>query len=456
MIELRGYQQKTIEAARAEFAKGHRRVLVQLPTGGGKTYIAGFMLKAKPKKSFFIVNRIELVEQTLISFELLGLDCGVIASGLPENRKAAVQICSVDTLKARIKHEQFVADFVIWDECRGIAAQGWQKVMAHFGDKTRHLGLDATPVRTDGKSLAQFFDVMVCGLQISELIAMGALVPPKVFGASVKPDLSNAKISMGDYVASDVEDAMMGGGVAGDIVQTYLRIGEGRQGVIFCPTIAYSQFIAQEFTNAGVICEHVDGETNKGVRDRVISDFRQGKIKMLSNVGLFDAGLDVPNIAYICDASPTKSLAKAKQRAGRGARTAQGKVDYIYADHAGNRYEHGFPDDDMVWSLSTTKKKAKGDEAQTKVRDCPECFMSSKAHKKSCEHCGHVFIVEAREVVAVEADMKLCERVRKLDINELRYAISKCKRIKDLKDLELRQGYKKGWAWHTWQEKKQK
>jgi superfamily II DNA or RNA helicase len=452
MISLRPYQQNIIDKARTEFAKGHKRVLVQLPTGGGKTFIAGFMLLNKPKKSFFIVNRIELLEQTLDSFEKIGLNCGVIASGLPELPEAPVQICSVDTLKTRIKHTQYKADFVIWDECRGIAAAGWQKVMAHFGDKTCHLGLDATPIRTDGKSLGQFFDVIVTNLQINDLIAMGALVPPKIFGAAVKPDLSNARISMGDYVASDVEKAM-GGNVAGDIVQTYLRIGEGGQGLVFCPTIAYSQFIAEQFKIANVSCEHLDGETPKALRDQIINQYRLDKIKLLSNVGLFTAGFDVPNVSYVADASPTKSLANYLQRAGRGARPLAGKEYYILADHAGNRYEHGFPDDDREWSLNYGKKKKDG-EVKTKVRDCPECFMSSKAHKKACEHCGFVFPIEKREIIASDATMEECERLPKLRGDDLTEAISLCKTKKDFDDLALRQGYKKGWAYYQWAEMK--
>jgi DNA repair protein RadD len=459
LIEPRPYQVNLIDAVREEFKLGALSVLMQSATGSGKTLVSGWItseITKRGKRVFFICNRIELVEQTLIAFESLGLDCGIIASGLPENRNALVQICSVDTLRSRLKRENYVADVVIWDEARGRGAAGWQAVCDSFGFHCLHIGLDATPIRLDGKPLGNFFEKMVCGLQIRELIEMGALVPPRVFGGAIAPDLSNLKIVRGDYVPEEVAGAMSGAGLVGDIVDTYKRIGENRQGIVFCPNIAYSQFIAGVFQEAGISALHLDGNTTKPDRDAAIRVYRNGDVRLLTNVGLFEAGFDVPAVGYVVDASPTKSLARYLQRAGRGARPAEGKEYYIYADHAGNRFEHGFPHQDREWSLSARKNKAKG-EVKTRTRECPECYMSSPAHKKACEHCDHVFVVEKKEIaLPTPSEMQEFHLLPPVKGHELETLKESCKSYADFLALAMRQGYKKGWAFHCWNERKQK
>ena len=103
MIKPRGYQQDIFDAVRGEMRQ-HKSVLLQLPTGGGKTVIAAYMAEnavAKGGRVFFICHRRELLEQTSRTFSEFGISHGFIAAGLPKNYYSQVQICSIDTLKNR-------------------------------------------------------------------------------------------------------------------------------------------------------------------------------------------------------------------------------------------------------------------------------------------------------------------------------------------------------------------
>jgi len=163
-MKLREYQDRMIFETRQAFREGHRCVLQQLPTGGGKTVQASFMLgtaMSKGHTSFFVVHRRELIEQTVSTFEALNLPFGVIAAGVTPNYLSPIQICSIDTLKRRLGKVQ-KPRFIVWDECHHIGAQGWQNVFNSFPD-TYHVGLSATPVRLDGRGLDSFFTKMVSG-----------------------------------------------------------------------------------------------------------------------------------------------------------------------------------------------------------------------------------------------------------------------------------------------------
>ena len=121
MIQLREYQSDMIGACR-DAMKTHRRVLLQSPTGSGKTATTSYILHGvadKSKTGAFICHRIELIDQTIKTFTDMGIPFGVIAAGYSPNPFQPIQICSIDTLKSRIKKGVGVPNFdlIVVDEC---------------------------------------------------------------------------------------------------------------------------------------------------------------------------------------------------------------------------------------------------------------------------------------------------------------------------------------------------
>lgn len=383
----------------------YRRVLLQSPTGSGKTIMSLIMhsnASQKGKVSFFICHRRELIDQTAGTFRKNGLDFGIIAADYEPDYSKKIQICSIDTLKNRLDKIP-TPDLCVWDECQHIAAAGWARVQAHF-DSAFHIGLSATPERLSGEGLDDYFDYMVLGPPVRWLIDNGFLADYRLFSVP-GCDMSNAATtSEREYKASDAETAIDKPEIIGDIVKTWQKYADGRLTIGFAPTVAMSKKFTQAFCDAGIPAIHLDGNTPKKERRSLLRRFASGEFKVAFNVGLFGEGYDLAansgmdvTIGYVIDAAPTQAVSMWLQRCGRGLRKQDGKS--IIADHAGNALRHGLPCSDRQWSLSSKKRsRAKQDDEPTiTVKQCKKCFCAHKP-APTCPECGYVYPVQERKI----------------------------------------------------------
>lgn len=439
---LRPYQVDLIERTRVSL-RTHDAVMLQLPTGGGKTALGAKMIGSAAEKghrSFFIVHRRELIEQTHETFEKVGIPHGIIAPGEAPKPLERVQICSVDTLKHRL--ETIVPPrFCLWDEAHHTAAAGWKKVKAAF--KAKHVGLSATPERLDGKGLDDTFDDMVLGPSTAWLISNGFLCDFRAF-APASPDLTGVTSRMGDYAKGEASAAMDKPTITGDAIKHYQRLARGKSAVAFCVSVEHSQHVAAEFRNAGVLAWHLDGGTPYGERREAIRAFRNGEIRVLTNVDLFGEGFDLPSLEVSILLRPTKSLSLYLQQVGRCLRPAPGKDRALILDHAGNILQHGMPDDERDWLLKGREKGKKKEAGGSPIRHCPKCFHT---HRPSpvCPECGHVYEGAPREVKRVDGDLT------EVDVVAVRQAKKReqeaARTIKELVDLGTARGYRNPTAW---------
>ena len=445
---LRPYQDDLIAQSRA-LLRRHDSVLLQAPTGAGKTALAAYMLgsaSSRGRHCWFICHRAELVEQTGETFDRVGIPYGYIAAGKPLNPYMPVQICSIDTLKGRIGRYK-LPDLIVWDEAHHTAAAGWRKVK-DANPQAKHVGLSATPERLDGKGLDDLFSAMVPGPSVSWLIEQGFLSRYRAF-APPPPDLSGLHTRMGDFVRSENEAAMDKPTITGDAIAHYLRLARGKSAVAFCVSVKHSQHVAEQFRAAGIVAVHLDGNTPALERRNAVSAFRRGEIKVLTNVDLFGEGFDLPSLEVSILLRPTQSLSLYLQQVGRALRVSEGKEQAIILDHAGNIDRHGLPHDDREWTLEGRKKRKSGAgaEAGPPVRQCPKCYAAHSPAPK-CPECGHVYVVQARAPEVVDAELVEVdlEAARKVRLQEQR----ECQSLGELIDLGKQRSYKKPvhWAAH--------
>lgn len=449
-MKLRPYQEKIINEARIAFRDGHKAVLIQSATGSGKTVTGGTMIGGaaeRGNRSWFIVNRRELLDQTAETFMALGIPFGIIAAGYSPNPMAMVQIASIDTLKNRLDKVR-PPKLIVWDECRSLGAAGWTNVYNAFPD-ARHLGLDATPVRLDGKGLGAYFSHMVQGPKYSELMALGNLVPFDCYAPSA-PDMSGLRRKGNDIDKEQAEAMFDKPSLVGDVVEHYKQLAMGKRGITFAVSVKHSQHLAESYRAAGIPAVHLDGETDSDERKRAVAAFKRGELRQLVNVGLFTAGFDVPGVEVVTSVCPTFSLAKFLQEAGRGSRPADGKESCIYLDHAGNVYRHGLPDQDRDWSLDGVKKsrrkKTEDEEDEIKVKQCEGCFRPFWPPPK-CPHCGHEHKVKAREIEQVDGKLEKISKEQAAAIQAAKKEEQrKARTLEELEAIEAERGYKPGWA----------
>ena len=442
-FNLRPYQQYIILQARHLIRQGARSILIQSPTGSGKTALTAHMLGTSSSKgiqSFFICHRVELIRQSMQTFDAVGIPFGVEAAGFPPDRRQLVQICSIQSLARRLDKVK-TPKLIVWDECTHIASKSWAAVHKHYSDAI-HIGLTATPQRLDGKGLGDWFTHMVQGPSVSELIKQGYLSPYKAYAPSTV-DTSGLHIRMGDYAKDELAKVMDKPTITGDAVSHYKKLAMGKRAIVFCASIDHSHHVVSQFRAAGIPSEHVDGETDRHVRAEAMKRFQQGQTWVISNVDLFSEGVDVPAMEAVIMLRPTASLSLCLQQMGRGLRPSEGKTAIIL-DHVGNLHRHGLPDDDREWTLEGRGKSKQGQSA-TPVRTCPKCFAVVKAAVTKCQYCGYVFEVEGREVEEREGELVEVdpEQLRRERLREQ----GQVKGFDELVALGKKRGYRHAYAW---------
>jgi superfamily II DNA or RNA helicase len=447
MIVLRDYQQRLIDAGRDAYRQGARSVLFCLPTGGGKTVTASTIVHGAAQRRnvvWWLCHRRELVAQASHTFYDLGIPHGTVQAGHVSDPRALVQVGSIQTVANRVD-ELPEPGLIIFDETHHIGAASWDALFHRF-PRARILGLTATPWRLDGQGLGRWFDTMVSGPTVAELIEAGSLSPYRYFAPS-KPDLAGVGVTGGDYQRGALANAMARPQIVGDAIGHYNRLCAGNRAVAFAAGVENSRQIAAQFNAAGIQAEHVDGAMTAEMRDAAVARFKAGQTLVLSNADLFGEGFDVPAIEAAILLRPTKSLSLHLQQCGRALRPIEGKTAIIL-DHAGNVEQHGLPDDEREWSLDDREKRRKGEAAEVTTRQCAECFFVYRP-APACPACGHVPVVKAREIEVVEGTLA---EVTKVEPRAKFKEQGKANDLESLIRLGRDRGYKNPefWARKVW------
>lgn len=403
MIILREYQIDLIEKARERMKAGVKSLIITAPTGSGKTCLTAYMLAEAERRrlrSLFLVHRRELIKQSVDTMLEFGITPGVIAAEEPEHPERLVQVASVQTLVRRlIKYPK--PKLIVTDEAHHSAASTWRKIIRTYND-AYHIGLTATPARHDGRPLGEFYDEIISGPSVTDLIAQNYLCPFKVY---IPPqiDLTGVHTRMGDYDRHELELVSNKAVITGSAINEYKKHADGQRAVIFCVTIKHSQDVCAQFNSVGIVTEHVDGETPKNKRDAAVERFRNGETKVLTNVDLFGEGFDLPAMQAVFLLRPTKSLVLHRQQLGRVLRPYPGKTNAIILDHAGNIQRLGLPDEEIEWTLLGRVKR--DTKREKPIRMCPECFAANSINALQCSECGYKFPAKERKIAQAPGEL---------------------------------------------------
>jgi superfamily II DNA or RNA helicase len=233
-MELRDYQQQTIDQLRQALQAGKKRPVVQAPTGAGKTIIAAAivnMARKRGKKVIFAVPFLSLINQTVERFFQNSIfEVGVMQGdhGMT-NPNMPVQVCSVQTLARRNIPK---ADLVIVDECHNMFKLYDQWMNDPDWKDVPFIGLTATPWAKGMGKAGRWDDLIVC-TTTADLIAKKTLSDFRVF-APAHPDLSGVQIVAGDYKIDQLASVMDRATLVADIIKTWLQRANGRPTVAFC------------------------------------------------------------------------------------------------------------------------------------------------------------------------------------------------------------------------------
>jgi len=442
---LRPYQESVIDDTR-EALRRHHSVLMQGPTGMGKTAITVFMMgraAAQGKRAYFLVHQNELLSQTSKALWRQQLEHGMIASGKARSTLPA-QVASVQTLVRRMDQYK-EPDLLIIDEAHRAAAKTYQTIIERWPN-ARVIGLTATPQRTDGKPLDVMFDTLVLGPTIRELMDAGYLCDYEIYAPPIGIDVSTVKRKMGDFDSKELEAVVDKKSITGDAVAHYKTHARGKRCVVMCVSIKHAEHVAEQYQAAGVSSGVIEGTMTGQQRDKMLADFAAGRLMVICNVQLLVEGVDIPAIEVVQWLRPTQSLVVWMQGNGRGLRPADNKAGLIIFDHVGNCLRHGLPDDDREWSLEGKekgKKKAASDEV--KIKQCGSCYAVFRPGPQTCPHCGAPVAGQQRELEVVDGEL---QKVDKLAIRKQQKKEQGAARtLEDLVALGMRRGMAKASQW---------
>ena len=401
MVELRPYQRDLLGETEESLSAPNARVMMQLPTGGGKTHIAAALLSERLKdgrKAAWLTHRRELAGQTEGMLRQAGIpatpnirwspgiEAPTIANGVVI---LMAQTVSRRTAKTNVWDVYDSNDILIIDEAHHAAADGWARAIDQWPGLV--LGMTATPWRLSQKEgFDHLFDGLVCGPQVAALQADGWLCRARVSSPPEGERILGGQVTLtGDYSEPGIELANEDSEVwTAGALRFWQKHGENRQTVVYAVSVRHARNLADVFNDVGIPTGVLLGDTPNTERDDLIERFKSGSLKVLVNVAVATEGFDLPDAACIVLTRPTMSLSLYLQMVGRGLRPKPDGCDCVVLDMAGNSFRHGLPEEDREWSL---KPRGASPDGEHPVVHCPVCEAVSPAASHYCGNCGEPF-----------------------------------------------------------------
>lgn len=452
---LRDYQKTIIESCRDAFKNGFHRLCCVLPCGAGKTAIFCYLaylntLKKPNNRVLILLHRKELLKQTMEAFQAFQISTDHIRIAMIQSFK--------NTLKTGVRHYSLI----VVDECHHATSNSFKAVLSAYSGVPL-IGFTATPARLDGKPLGEIFDRLIIGVNYDYLIKNNYLVDYNYFSPDLNFNFSEWKLKSGDFNTADNASHLDKKAIYGNILK-YIDLS--KKTIIYSPTVDYSKKLEVQINDyfKSSVAKEFNGTTPQLLRDKIIDDFKNDKIKILINVDLIGEGFNVPSCDCVFFLRATQSLTLYIQQAGRALRSDPNNPNKRASifDFVGNIYRFGFPDAPRVWSLSSALKNSHKHETvhdSLIIKTCPNClrsFMPSQMlPNRLCPFCNATIPLNIREIQV--KDKKELALIKKSQLIENRRERGRCRTFQQLKKLGEKKGYKHPaqWAFYVLKNRKQ-
>lgn len=349
------HQREILEKLHVErYRHGRWRNLVVAATGTGKTVIAALDYRrlcvdfGRQLSLLFVAHRREILHQSRGTFGHIMRD-GSFGELLVEGHQPqeGQQIfASVQSLANISLHElrSDAFDVVIVDEFHRAAAPTYLRLLNHLRPELL-LGLTATPERTDGQSVLEWFDGrFAVELRLWDALERGLLSPFHYFGVHDQTNLSHLRWVRGQYDSGELENLYTADDAR--LIHILAALQEKvsdihkMRALGFCVGVKHAEYMARKFNKAGIPAAFVTGATPAEERDAALRRLRNREINALFAVDIFNEGVDVPEIDTVLFLRPTESATIFLQQLGRGLRRTATKECLTVLDFIGNAHQN--------------------------------------------------------------------------------------------------------------------
>ena len=340
-------------------------------------------------------------------------------------------------------NNNYFANNVLVHNCHHALANIWLQII-NYTLPAYQIGFTATPCRTNGDGLGKVFNKLIVGVDCIYLLENHFISDYDYYAP--KLNITFNKMKGSDYDQDEVAEIMSENKIYTDVITSYLKYAKDKKTIMYCPTIKFSKDMVDKFNEHGIKAVHFDGSTSKTDRTEIYNDFKNGKIKILSNVDLISEGVTISDCDCCLLLRPTQSLTLFIQQSMRCLTYAPNKKAIIL-DLVGNCYRHGLPTDKHERTLEGKMKcKNPSGEKDILVRQCKNCFRVYKGTSPICPYCEFNNGNTKREIeIEEKAELEKVERINKV---KARMTVGMCKTRSQLEKIAKERGYKKGWVYY--------
>ena len=414
LFTLFDYQEEMVCRVQKAFGM-HQSVMVQMPTGTGKTYLLAAVvrseeLRVKNPCVWIVAHRRELVEQIEETLAKFGLATASNKKSSISKKASLSQDSSISTLHSTLirvmsiqwlsLHYRELSDepsLIVIDEAHHAVAKTYAGMMQAFPG-AKKLGLTATPYRLNGRGFTDLFDVLLTSWSMERFIAKGRLSMYDYY--SIKPDSDEQLLvdslkkrgADGDFQLKEMNEVMDVRPSIERLCMTVKRYVPRNKGIVYAISIAHAEHIAEYYRQNGINAVAISSKTPPMLRKELLEMFKKSSvpsasslknfsslsslpsslpensslsslhsslpIQVLVSVDLFSEGFDCPDVEFIQLARPTLSLSKYLQMVGRGLRKNKGKRYCVILDNVGLYRRFGMPSADRNWQLTFNGKSS--------------------------------------------------------------------------------------------------
>lgn len=411
MTQLRDYQRKAIDDLYGWFSAGNQgNPCIVMPTGSGKSHIVAALCKEAlqewPDQQILMLTHVkELIEQNAEKLRqhwpnaplgIYSASIGIKHLGEP------ITFAGIQSIGKKVDDVGHV-DLAIIDEAHLVNHKEAGEYRTFIAGLTkinpalRVVGLTATPFRLGHGMITDkpaMFDALLEPVSIEELVYKGFLAPLRSKHTKEKLDVSGVKKRGGEYIESELQAAVDTDEKNRSVVDEVISMaGDRKAWLFFCTGVNHAHHVAKVLLEKGIQAACVTGDTPKKERERILTDFKAGRLRALTNANVLTTGFDYPDIDLIAMLRPTLSPSLYVQMAGRGMRPKSHTDHCMVLDFAGVVATHG-----PITAVQPPKKPKPGEKAEAPTKTCPECHELVHPRLEICPSCGYQFPIAQKKL----------------------------------------------------------
>lgn len=343
--DLRPYQKEGIDAHEDFLRSGSGNGLSIFATGSGKSIIIAETIKRMGEPTLILQPSKEILVQNFGKYTSHGFDASIYSASLKSKVVSQATFATIGSIQ---KTPELFKGFpyIIVDEAHVVNAKGgmYQRLIGAL-DQARVIGLTATPYRLHSNSFGselrfltrtrpRIFNEVLYITQNKDLFDQGFLCPLKYYDIpGYDRDKLKANSNGSDYKEESISLYQDETHFQERLLKVVRRLKEIRKNaVIFTRFVKEAEFVKRHIEGVEV----VTGDTPDAERDRILKEWKEGKIWGVANVGVLTTGVDYPELETVVLARVTKSLSLYYQMVGRGVRIHPSKPECWVVDMTQN------------------------------------------------------------------------------------------------------------------------